>query len=110
MMIDAKAFLQRHCRCVRREALDDPAEVFAPGERKIVRVARVHCAGGPGQTGEATIQTERCNVRESGRSWGALRQVWSRIKVPCFPPTLCVDFQRPIFPDRTWRGVRADAA
>ena len=33
-----------------------------------------------------------------------------RVKNPCVPPILRVDFERTIFPHRTWNGVGAYAA
>jgi hypothetical protein len=110
VMVHAEAFLKCDCRCMRREALDTPAEFLAARKRKIVRVARVRGPGGPRQTGEAAIQMERRDVGERGRFWGALRQMQARVKDPCFPPILCADFERTIVPDGTWNCIRADTA
>jgi hypothetical protein len=70
VMVHAEAFLKCDCRCMRREALDTPAEFLAARKRKIVRVARVYSTCGPRQTGEAAIQMERRDVGERGRCWG----------------------------------------
>ena len=103
-MMDRQTFFMQDRGGMRGESLDAAVEIVAAGERQIVGVARVLCAGAFRETAQPAIGTIQAHVGERRRGGRALRQVRARVEGPRLAAI------RDPAPDTARRGVGRDAA